>query len=397
MMSKKLLAVWLVIASFCGISLAAQISLDPIFADARFTPSDSLHAGCLNEIAVSLKSTPKENISSLRLIINYDPTNIQILSIKPTDTFKNILDTQIEYDKIVATVLDAPISGNTTKLFTIAFKSNENTTGSLFAIRKPSYVMSKTAEKTQIFVEQNISFTKVSECEPDSLPPTISLSKPMSESGVLAIDSYFVLSIKDTGKGVDKDTLRIHFAGKTYSGTDSALVWNQDQLTFYPRNWLPLGSKLELAVRIADKQVYGGPNETKKVFNFTTSTGILFEQNLTPEMLRMSLSGLSAILASPEECSGMIATLIASKDISQIAQIWVVAQKMGCSFDGMSIKKTIQDTNKHKQSNVNYVSVFALMGWLLFIISFFLKLHYMASTHKHKKIIKSFQSWESNQ
>jgi hypothetical protein len=89
---------------------AAQISLDPQYTDARFAPSDSFHAGCLNEITVSLKSTAKENISSLRLIVNYDPTAIQILNIKPADPFKNILDTQIEYDKIVATVLDAPIS-----------------------------------------------------------------------------------------------------------------------------------------------------------------------------------------------------------------------------------------------------------------------------------------------
>jgi hypothetical protein len=42
--------------------------------------------------------------------------------------------------------------------------------------------MSKTAEKIQIFVEQNVTFSKVSECEPDSLPPTINLLKPLNES-----------------------------------------------------------------------------------------------------------------------------------------------------------------------------------------------------------------------
>ncbi len=395
-MSKKLIAIWLFIAGFASFGLAAQISLDPIFADARFTPADSFHAWCLNEISVSLKSTPKENISSLRLLVNYDPTAVQILSIKPADGFKNILDTQIEYDKIVATVLDAPISWTTTKIFTIAFKSNETTTWSLFAIRKPSYVMSKTTEKTPIFVEQNVSFSKVSECEPDSLPPTITLSKPANESGALAIDSYFVFSIKDTGKWVNKDSLRVSFAGKTYTGADSAFVWSGDTITFYPSTWLPLGTKLDLSVRIADKQVYGGANETKKVFTFRTSTGVLFDQNLTPAMLRTALSKLSSIYASPEECSGLIQNIIVSKDLSQINTIGLLAQKMWCPFDGQTIAKTIVDNTKKAKAEPNFISVFALLGWLLFVISFFLKLHYMASSHKHQKIAKAALSSKSD-
>jgi len=387
-MSKKLLALWLAVAGFCGMGFAAQISLDPQYADARFAPSDSFHAGCLNEITVSLKSTAKENISSLRLLINYDPTAIQILNIKPADKFKNILDTQIEYDKIVATVLDAPISGNTTKLFTIAFKSNENATGTLFAIRKPSYVMSKSAEKTQIFVEQNVSFSKVTECEPDSLPPTITLVKPLSESGFLAIDNYFVFSIKDTGKWVDKNTLRVHFAGKTYSWSDSALVWNNDNLTFYPSTWLPLNTGLDLSIRIADKQVYGWANETKKIFNFKTATWVLFDQNLTPAMLRAALDKISTVLASPEECSGMIASFITSKDLSQLWAMSSLAQKMWCAFDQKAVAQTIQDNIQKKHTEPTFISVFALTGWILFVLSFFLKLHYIASSHKHKKIAK---------
>lgn len=388
-MSKKLLALWLAVAGFCGMGFAAQISLDPQYTDARFAPSDSFHASCLNEITVSLKSTAKENISSLRLLINYDPTAVQILNIKPADKFKSILDTQIEYDKIVATVLDAPISGNTTKLFTIAFKSNENTTGTLFAIRKPSYVMNKSAEKTQIFVEQNVTFTKVSECEPDSLPPIITLMKPLNESGVLAIDNYFVFSIKDTEKWVDKNTLRVHFAGKTYSWSDSALIWNNDTLTFYPSTWLPLDKQLDLSIKIADKQSYGGPNETKKVFNFRTSTGILFDQNLTPAMLRASLDKLSAVLASPEECSGMIASFIASKDISQLGAMTSLTQKMWCAFDQNAALQTIKDNLQKKHAEPTFISVFALTGWILFFLSFLLKLHYITLTYKHKKIAKN--------
>ncbi len=397
-MSKKLFAVGLALVSFGGIWLAAQISLNPQYADARFAPSDSFHAGCLNEMAVSLQSTAKENINSLRLLINYDPAAVQILSIKPVDKLKWILDTQIEYDKIVATALDAPISGNT-KLFTISFKSNENVTGSLFAIRKPSYVMAKNGDKTQIFVEQNVTFTKVQECEPDSLPPTIDLVKPMSETGVLWIDTYFMFTIKDAGKWVDKNTLRINFNGKTYSWSDSALVWNNDTVTFYPSTWLPLNTWLNLSIRIADKQVYGWINETKKVFTFKTATGVLFDQNLTPAMLRAVLDKTAAIFATPGECSGMIASFIAGNDISQITTINSIAQKMWCTFDAKVITKIIQNNQKeHKWSN--FISVFAITGWVLFVITFFLKLHYIASTRKHRKLAekhaKALQSSQSN-
>gem|GEM_PF-5392314 len=45
-------------------------------------------------------------------------------------------------------------------------------------------------------------------------------------------------------------------------------------------------------------------------------------------MLRASLDKLSAVLASPEECSGMIASFIASKDISQLKAMTSLTQKM---------------------------------------------------------------------
>lgn len=38
------------ILSFIGYSLAAQISLDPLYADERFAPANVYHAGCLNEL-----------------------------------------------------------------------------------------------------------------------------------------------------------------------------------------------------------------------------------------------------------------------------------------------------------------------------------------------------------
>ena len=199
-MLKKIFLSFCILGSIIGITHAAQISIDPQFADSRFEPADKLHAGCINEANVSLK-TSKEDINSLRLILSYEPEKIQIMDIKPTDAYKNILDTKIEYDKVVVTLLDATIPNNdTTKLFTISFKSAETISESVLAIHKPSYVMTKSSTKIPIFVEQTLPFAQVTECEPDVVPPTIMLSKPKDTTSPLAMDSYFVFAIKDLGK-----------------------------------------------------------------------------------------------------------------------------------------------------------------------------------------------------
>jgi hypothetical protein len=55
---------------------------------------------------------------------------------------------------------------------------------------------------------------------------------------------------------------------------------------------------------------------------------VLFDQNLTPAMLRAVLDKTAAIFATPDECSGMIASFIAGNDLSQITTISTIAQKM---------------------------------------------------------------------
>jgi hypothetical protein len=134
------------------------------------------------------------------------------LDIKPNETYKDILDSRIEYDKIIVSLLNKQIpQWETTDLFTISFKSNEFATESLLAIRKPSYVIDQSNKEVLVFVEQKLSFEKVSECEPDIIPPTITLVKPENTSQLLGLDSYFSFSIKDLGKGVDKNSVIIDF------------------------------------------------------------------------------------------------------------------------------------------------------------------------------------------
>jgi hypothetical protein len=183
---------------FGSSSYAAQLLIQSNFADPRFEPANKLHAGCVNTATVSIKTSSKENLSSFRFVVSYEPQNIEILEIKPNEKYKDIMDSKIEYDKIIVSMLNKQIPlGETTPLFTISFKSNEFATESLLAIRKPSYVIDQNNKEILVFVEQKLSFEKVPECEPDTLPPTITLIKPENTSQLLALDNYFSFSIKD--------------------------------------------------------------------------------------------------------------------------------------------------------------------------------------------------------
>jgi len=378
---------------FGSSSYAAQLLIQPNFADPRFEPANKLHAGCVNTATVSIKTSSKENLSSFRFVVSYEPQNIEILEIKPNEKYKDIMDSKIEYDKIIVSMLNKQIPlGETTPLFTISFKSNEFATESLLAIRKPSYVIDQNNKEILVFVEQKLSFEKVPECEPDTLPPTITLIKPENTSQLLALDNYFSFSIKDLWKGVDKNSITIDFDGIKYTWADSAFVWKEDQITFYPKKWLPIGKDIDLNISVSDKQIYWWANTSTKTFNFKTHNNIVFENNLTPTQYRNLANKAKAIYATAEECAAL--TLLGSNASSinfPFEPIESLSKKINCSFDKSDIVKSIEKNKETVKSTV-FLSVFSILGWVLFGITFILKLHYLASYKKHKKISKSLQA-----
>lgn len=377
---------------------AAQLFIQPNFADPRFEPADKLHAGCLNTATVSIKTSNKENISSFRFVISYEPQSIEVLEIKPDDKYKDIMDSKIEYDKIIVSMLNKPLpQWETTSLFTISFKSNEFATESLFAIHKPSYVIDQNNKEILVFVEQKLSFEKVSECEPDVLPPTITLVKPQNTSALLGLDTYFTFSLKDEGKGIDPTSLRLNFDGITYTGSDPAFVWQKDQLSFYPRKWLPIGKTLDLAIVIGDKQSYWWANTSKKTFTFSTHSWIVFENALTPTMYRNLAGKAKNIYATAEECAAL--TFLWSNQTSlqfPFEPIASLSKKINCPFDPSPITSSLEKNKSTAKSTV-FISVFSVLGWVLFAITFVLKLHYLLSYKKQKKIAKSLKSSQSLQ
>jgi len=55
------------------------------------------------------------------------------------------------------------------------------------------------------------------------------------------------------------------------------------------------------------------------------------------------------------------------------------------------------EQNKEKAKSTVFLSVFSILGWILFGITFILNLHYLSSYKKHKKISKSLQASQSKE
>lgn len=395
-MSKKYLLSLFGLILFVWTTFAAQITIQPQFSDARFQPDDKLHAWCINKAVVQLKSTDNEKISSFRLIISYEPQNIEIIGIKPNNEYKDILDSKIEYDKIIVSLLNKQIPSGNSDLFTLSFKSNTYASWSLLSIHKPSYLIWwKDNKEIPVFVEQKLSFEQVPECDPDILPPTISLVKPSNTSLPLGVDSYFTFSFEDEGKGINKNSLNITFDWKTYSGTSDAFIRDKNTVSFLPEKRLPVWKNLDLIVSIADKQSYGWPNSSTKTFNFTTHSSIVFENTITPTMYRNLANKAKAIYATSEECAALSFLGINASSLNfPFDPLESLSKKINCPFDKETISKAIEKNKEATKSSL-FISVFAILGWILFAITFVLKLHYIASYKKHKKIVKSLKSSQS--
>ena len=114
---------------------------------------------------------------------------------------------------------------------------------------------------------------------------------------------------------------------------------------------------------------------------------------MAPAIFRQMARGAEKLFATPDEC----ALLWQQYTLVQVDKKNImgnVLDKLACSPDTMS--GDLQDvqpsppqekTNKAESS----VSVFAALGWLLFVITLILKLHYLVSYKKHKKLAEKYR------
>lgn len=380
----KAIILWLFITSF---SYASQLLLEPAYLDKRFPPADKLHIWCSNEIWASIVADQKD-INAFRIIINYNPKNIQILWVVWTSGFQNAINSSIEYDKIVINYIDSkPISMWKNNFLKLHIKSTWDFLQSTFTIASGSYTVNQKWVKTDLNWSQTIDFAKVPECEPDIVSPTTILVTPTNTKDRIALDSYFVFDIKDEWKWVDRNKLKVKFNEKEYLPVDKNIIVKDWKLYFYPEDRLPVDQKIDVKITISDKQEYGWANESSKTFSFKTATWMLLQSNINPNTLRKIYELSQKILWNTGECN-LLTNL--ENTISKEYKIYIssISDKLSCprnTWTGNLMTGDILISNTKKSTSI---SLLGAIWWTLFFITFLLKLHYILEYKRHKKIVK---------
>lgn len=386
--TKKLIASIMTLASIWCV-LAAKVSIDPIYQDARFTPANTLHAWCLNSADIVFQSE-LASVENIHLVMSYNPQDIQIVRIA-SEADKSLINYNVENDRIILNYLNAnweKLSNN--KIFKIYFKWSESLTWTSLIIDKWSYALSKWSEKIELSNKTNLSFDVAQECEPDDLAPIISLSVPQDTQAKLPLDAYFSWDVKDIWKWVDKNSVEIEFGWKKYSWLSENIKWNWDYLFFYPENWLPIDQKMVLQVSVSDSQKYGGANISRKQFKFETVTGMVLQNNVSPAAYRNVVKKSATIAWSDLECK-VLKQVYAQGNDNDRALLKNVLRKLIC--DTSDIALIMEETSLEKvragsmiawNSDDENFSVLAVVWWVLFFIALALKIHYYIVYRKQK-------------
>lgn len=387
-MKKKSILI-LVISSiiFIGSTFASKLVFEPIFSEDRFPPTDKLHIWCSNEIDLAIVAD-QNDINAFRIIVNYNPKELQIQRITPASWFQNAMNSTIEYDKIIINFIDSnPIKMGKNNLLKIYTKSTGDLTQSLLSIANGSYTVNKQWTKKDLSWFQNIFFSKVPECNPDIVPPAISLINPENTKQKIALDSFFVFDIKDEWKWVDRNKLKVKFNEKEYLPIDKNIIVKEWKLYFYPEDRLPIDQKIDVKVTISDKQEYGWANESSKTFSFKTATWMLLQSNINPNTLRKIYELSQKILWSTGECN-LLTNL--ENTISKEYKMYIssISDKLSCPKNIWTGNLMTGDIILEKTKKSDSISLLGAIWWTLFFITFLLKLHYIVEYKRHKKIVK---------
>ena len=382
--TKILLSGLAILTTALGFVQWAQIGFDPLYSDARFQPSDKLHAWCIHSADITL-NPQWQTITTLSAMISYDPEQIEILRILPMTDI--VSTSKIEYNKIILQSKNPKNSTTKYPLFQIFFKSTvpgesllKLETGSQVTTKNNAYPLAGTFP---------IAFEKVPECEPDIIPPNINLVSPKNTDQNITLDQYFIFDVKDIGKWVSKESAVINFMGKQYYYWSENIKWNANYLMFYPDQWLPINQDVSINVLVADKQSYGWANTSQKIFTFHTATGMILKNNVTPILFRKIAQEAGKISASVDECE-VLGNFYASADILYQKKLRGILQKFWCDLEWIENTLTTpvaeKPTMNKSSQQYNHISVFATLGWILFFIAFSLKIHYLLQYKKHKRL-----------
>jgi len=400
--SKTLLKIILILWFIIGLpTYAANIYFNPTYPEARFTPSDKLHAWCNHSSNISIESK-WENISTINLVLKYDTKKIEILNVVPVDQSKTT-NYSIEYGKILFNKINNEDFKDTkTVLFSLYYKSKEDITENTFEFTNWSYLTTKYWRVITLNKSFSIPFAKAPECEPDIVPPIIDMIKPLNKTNWTELDSSFIFEIKDGWKWVDKKSLKLNINKQIYLYDDNEVFWSWDQLTVYPRARLPVNKTIPISISISDKQKYGGSNDETQNFEIKTATWLVLENYLDPFKFRELSKWYESFRWTQKECT-LVWNIYLQEDWLYQKSWKSILKKLWCPIPAQ-LQDVIIDEEKQIstpiiQENIerkSYVSVFWVIWWTLFFITFILKIYYRHWFTKHKKIVEQFKKLNLN-
>ena len=347
----------------------AQVSVNPIYTSERFWPSDKFHAGCDNQINVVFHLNSSK-INWVNAILHYDSDNVEILRIVANWEKENNLTYSVENDKIIFGKLKSDWDGLDNVVFSVFFKSLEGVESANFSFEKWSYIVDSRWNMVDFDWNYRFEFVEVPECDPDIVAPSVELIFPSNDTGeYVALDSYFQFMIDDSGKGINEDSIKIKIDSLEYTLAGIEHVWNDKNLTVYPDIWMPFNTRFEVEISVSDRQAYGKPNTTTKIYKFQTSDELNLLNKINPVEFRKIVNMNNYLRWTSDECK-FLSKLYSNWNEENQKVLGSINDKLGC--EKLSISEDFENITVIQDNNVNNISVFAMLGWILFgsLVSF---------------------------
>ncbi len=363
---KKCVLWFIACVSLFGFSFA-QVNLNPVYTSDRFQPSDKFHAGCENQVDVVF-SLPNSKINWLNAILEYNGDDVEILRILVAGEKENNLSYTVENDKIIFSKLKSKWDWLESVIFSLFFKVWINLQESDFSFAKWSYVVDSRWNMVELQWDYNFQFSQVPECDPDIVAPSVELVFPIVESwDFVALDTYFQFEIDDVWKWVNNDSIRVQMGGLDYTLQGIEHIRNGKILTIYPDFWMPFNTGFALEISVSDKQSYGKPNTTTKIYEFQTSDELNLLNDIDPVQFRKIANMGKSLRWTSGECQLLSEMYLNLENDSQ-SILETINDKLDCGE--MEIVKdtwNLENLENLEENNIwKDFSVFGMLGWILF-------------------------------
>jgi len=380
---KKLLTFFLSVCALAWfVVFADTLSIDPLYSDERFPPTDKLHAWCVH--TADIKLSTDADVVDVHVVLEYDSELIDVLRVMPDSKNKeeiidfSLSEWMIEYhhENMIY------IPWYNIKLFGIMLNSSDMVERLDVSFASGSYAVLRDGWIVDLQGTQTIDFVSVPECDPDIVPPTIRLVKPAVGSWGVALDALFVFEMKDKWKWIDPDSIYITIDKDVYTATTPGVMYSWDFVVIQPINWLPVDEDVAVLARVSDLQRYGGANTMKKHFVINTAKWVQLDSGITPLQLQKQAREIESGRWDLQECI-LLQSMVGLMNEGNQDMINNVFEKLDCEMVIANVDSEHLAAQGVTIIQKQWISIFAITGWVLFILTLILKLHYFIAYKKH--------------